>query len=80
MQLAQFVEALHKFTITYPVTLAVFHADQLVIARGGEVITQAWAEPMQLWRGQTAARAASYLLWSPEAPLAAISTSIATSI
>ena len=77
MQLAQLVEALHKFTITYPVTLAVFHADQLVIARGGEVITQAWAEPMQLWRGQTAARAASYLLWSPEAPLAAVATSIA---
>lgn len=80
MQLAQFVEALHKFTITYPVTLVVFHADQLVIARGGEVVTQAWTEPMQLWRGQTAARAASYLLWSPEAPLAAISTSIAASV
>ena len=80
MQLAQLVEALHKFTITYPITLAVFHADQLVIAQGGEVITQAWTEPMQLWRGQTAAHAASYLLWSPEAPLAAISTSMAASV
>ncbi|MDO4773667.1 MAG: hypothetical protein Q4A37_00905 [Candidatus Saccharibacteria bacterium] len=77
MQLAQLVEVLHKFTISYPVTLVTFHAEQLVMARGGEVITQEWSQPMQLWRGQTAARMAAYALWSPEAPLAAVSASIA---
>lgn len=77
MQLAQLVEVLHKFTITYPVTMVTFHAEQLIIARGGEVITQQWPEPMRIWRGETAARMAAYLLWSPEAPLAAASASIA---
>ncbi|MDO4781488.1 MAG: hypothetical protein Q4A34_03825 [Candidatus Saccharibacteria bacterium] len=76
MQLAQFVEVLHKFTISYPVTIVTFHAEQLVMARGGEVITQAWDRPMQLWRGQTAARMAAYLLWAGEAPLAAVAASV----
>ena len=78
MQLAQFVEALHKFTITYPVTLCSFHADNLVIARGGEVITQTWSEPMAIWRGTVPSRIASYVVWSPEAPLAAAATAIAS--
>lgn len=77
MQLAQLVEVLHKFTISYPVTIVAFHAEQLVMTRGGEVITQAWDQPMQLWRGQTAARMAAYLLWAGEAPLAAVSASVA---
>ncbi len=77
MQLAQLAEALHKFTITYPVTIATFHADQLVLAHGGEIITQNWSEPMQIWRGTVAARAAAYLLWTPQAPLKAIASSIA---
>lgn len=77
MQLAQCVDALHKFTITYPLTVMVLHADHLIIARGGEVVTQAWNEPMRLWRGETGARVASYLLWSPEAPLAACAAAIA---
>lgn len=76
MQLAQCVDAVHKFTITYPVTVVTLHADHLVLARGGEVITQAWDEPMRLWRGETGARIASYLLWSPEAPLAACAAAI----
>lgn len=80
MQLAQLVDTLHKFTITYPVTLTVFHAEHLIIAQGGEVITQAWDEPMVIWRGLTAARAASYLVWSPEAPLAAVAASIAAQL
>lgn len=79
IQLAQLAEVLHKFTITYPVTICVFHADNLILAHGGDVITQTWDAPMAIWRGTVGARAASYLVWSPEAPLAAISTSVATS-
>lgn len=77
VQLAQFVDVLHKFTITYPVTIAVFHADHMVLTHGGNVITQAWDQPLQIWRGLTGARIASYLLWSPEAPLAAAASAIA---
>ena len=78
IQLTQLVETLHKFTITYPVTICVFHADSLIIAHGGEVVTQKWDAPMAIWRGTVGARAASYLIWSPEAPLAAISTAISS--
>ena len=76
IQLAQLVETLHKFTITYPVTICVFHADNLIIAYSGEVVTQKWDAPMAIWRGTVGSRAASYLIWSPKTPLAAISTAI----
>ena len=75
MQLMQLVEALHKFTITYPVTIVTFHQNQLIVAHNGEVVTQEFAEPMAIWRGVTAARAACYLLWSPTTPLEAVATS-----
>lgn len=76
MQLTSLVEALHKFTITYPVTIAVLHKDHFIIAHDGNVITQEWQNAMAIWRGSVAARAAAYWLWSPTKPLEAIATSI----
>ena len=76
MQLLQLVEALHKFTITYPVTIMTLHKDTLIIAESGEVITQAWEEPMAIWRGSVATRAASYWLWNPTKTLPAITASV----
>lgn len=76
MQLMQLVDTLHKFTLTYPVTIVTFHQSQLIIAHNGEVITQEFDEPMAIWRGTVAARAASYLLWTPQKPLEAIATSL----
>ena len=76
MQLTQLIETLHKFTVTYPVTIMTFHADQIIIAHDGSIITQSWNEPMRIWRGHTAARAASYLLWTPQSPLKALAASI----
>lgn len=78
MQLMQLVDTLHKFTLTYPVTIVTFHQSQLVIAHGGEVVTQEFDEPMAIWRGTVATRAASYLLWTPQKHLEAISASFAT--
>lgn len=75
MQLMQLVETLHKFTITYPVTIVTFHNSQLVVAHGGVVVTQEFDQPMAIWRGVTATRAATYLLWNPTKPLEAIATS-----
>ena len=75
MQLMQLVDALHKFTITYPVTLVTFHHNQLLVAHAGTVVSQEFDEPMHIWRGLTAARAATYLLWNPTTPLEAIATS-----
>lgn len=76
MQLAQFVENLHKFTLSYPITIMTLHQGHIVIAHEGKVVTQTWDSPMMIWRGHTAARAASYLLWHPK-PLEALASSIA---
>lgn len=76
MQLTNLVEALHKFTITYPVTIAVLHKETFIVAHDGEVVTTPWDNPMMIWRGNTAAKAATYWLWSPTKPLEATSTAI----
>ena len=75
MQLLQFVEALHKFTITYPCTIMTLHTDTLVIAHGGEIVTQPWQEPMAIWRGSVATNAAAYWLWNPAEPMKAAAAS-----
>ncbi len=76
MQLVQLVEAVHKFTISYPVSIAVLHKDHLVIAHEGGVVSTAWGNPMAIWRGDVASKAAAYWLWNPSKPLEATSTAI----
>lgn len=76
MQLTNLVEALHKFTITYPVTIAVLHREHFIVAHGGQIVTTEWQNPMAIWRGSVAARAAVYWLWNPSKPLEAIATSL----
>lgn len=76
MQLMQLVEALHKFTITYPCNIVTLHQGVVVIASGGEVVTQPWDEPMAIWRGTTATNAASYWLWNVDKPLKAVTQSL----
>jgi hypothetical protein len=76
MQLTSLVEAIHKFTITYPVSIAVLHKEYLAVASGGEVTTTQWENAMAIWRGQTATRAAVYWLWNPGSPLAPVTASL----
>lgn len=79
MQLMQLVESLHKFTTTYPVTIVTFHQSHIIVAHDGQVSTSPFDEPMMIWRGTTATRAACYLLWTPEKPFETITTSIISS-
>lgn len=76
MQLLQLVEALHKFTTTYPCTIVTLHNETILIAHNGEVITQAWGDPMLIWRGTVATKAAAYSLWNKGAVLKALAASI----
>lgn len=76
MQLTSLVEALHKFTITYPVTVAVLHRDTFIVASAGDVVTTPWNNPMLIWRGGAAAKVAAYWLWNASNPLGATSTAI----
>lgn len=75
MQLAQAVEALHKFTITYPATIVTFHQDQLIVAHNGDIVTMPWENPMAIWRGSVAVQAAVYWLWTPSKTLEAVTAS-----
>jgi len=74
MQLQQLVECLHKFTITYPVSVATFHQDQFVVANRGKIVTTPWHNPVAIWKGNVATQAAVYWIWSPNKPLEATAT------
>lgn len=78
MQVANLADALHKFTITYPATIVAFHQNQLVAAQSGKVTTTPWDQPMLIWRGSVAAKAATYCLHHPSNLLAAVSASFVT--
>lgn len=76
MNLANFVEAVHKFTITYPVAIVTLHQDNLVIAHEGRVVTQTWSNPMAIWRGEVATKVATWWLWNQTKPLEAAASGI----
>lgn len=76
MQLQQLVETLHKFTITYPVSIMTFHQNHIVVASGGQVTTTPWDNPMSIWKGSVATYAAAYWLWNPKKPLEAATASL----
>lgn len=77
MQLTTLVETLHKFTISYPAIIVVFHQNQLIVAHDGRVSTTPWEEVMMIWRGSVAAKASVYWLQNLSKPFEAITTSIA---
>ena len=66
----QLVETLHKFTLSYPVAVATYHNDLIVIAEKGEVVTQQISEtkltPISLWSGALLVQAVVARLWNPE--------------
>ena len=76
MQLTHLVEAVHKFTITYPITIAVLHKEMLIVANEGNVTTTPWDSPLLIWRGSVAAKASTYWLWNQSTPLEAITASL----
>lgn len=67
------LEALHKFTLTYPVTILTLHENQLITARNGRVITTPLADTgyslISLWSGELAAKIAAFNLYNPTKPL-----------
>lgn len=76
MQLTGLVEAIHKFTITYPVLISVLFKDQLIVASAGEVTSTAWDNPMAIWRGSVATKASCYWMWNPQKTLESITASL----
>ena len=74
------VECLHKFTLSYPVTILTLHEGQILVAAGGEIVTTPLSEtiysPLSLWSGELAATVAAYQIFCPEKPLAATAAAI----
>lgn len=74
------LETLHKFTLSYPVTILTFHQDNIIIANNGNVVTtpidRTSYSPIGLWGGELACKIAALNLWSPNKPLEATSTAV----
>ena len=70
MPMNQLVETLHKFTLSFALTLVTFHEGQIVIARDGQVISEDIGDTeytqITLWDGGLQARAAVLSLWNRE--------------
>jgi NAD(P)H-hydrate repair Nnr-like enzyme with NAD(P)H-hydrate dehydratase domain len=76
MQLTNLVEILHKFTITYPATISVLHQNTMLVAHNGTVTSTPNDNPMAIWKGTTATRAAAYWIWNPGKPLESVTASL----
>ena len=60
---SQIAETLHKFTLTYPTSLTLWHSNQLFFSRKGLVFSQDFAQPMRVWSGEVAMRGAVWRSW-----------------
>lgn len=80
MPLLPVVEILHKFTISYKVTILTLHQNQIIVANNGKIITTpleiAQYNPLSLWNGTLAAKIAAMNLWNPGKPLEATTAAI----
>lgn len=67
--LLQIVEALHKFTLSYPISIITFCNGQILIAKNGNVsainIENTKYTPLSLWMGTCANKIATYNLFNP---------------
>lgn len=66
----QLVETLHKFTLSYPVAVATFHNDLIIVAEKGVVVTQSISDtnltPISIWSGALLVQAVVARLWNSE--------------
>ncbi len=70
----QIAETLHKFTITYPVGVTLWHSNFLFVAKNGQVISQKFDQPLRVWSGEIATREAVWQIWQKD-PLKATAAS-----
>lgn len=74
------IENIHKFTLTYPITLLTFHEENIIASHAGKIITTPITStsysPITLWSGQLAAKILALNLFNPHKPLEATSAAI----
>ena len=69
----QLIETLHKFTLSFSLSLVTYHNDQIVIANDGVVVSEDINDTeytqITFWDGKVMARSAVLSLWNRELPL-----------
>ena len=67
--LVQITEALHKFTLSYPVSIITLHNNQIIVAKNGEVavvpLEKSGYTPISIWNGELAAKIMAINLYNP---------------
>lgn len=80
MPLLQITEALHKFTLSYPVSIITFHEGQIIIAKDGKIATvpsvKTAYSPITLWQGDLALKIIDYNFFNPNNFIAATTSAI----
>ncbi|MBQ3476390.1 hypothetical protein IJH26_02705 [Candidatus Saccharibacteria bacterium] len=78
--LIQVAEVLHKFTLSYPLSLVTLHDGQILIAKNGMVkaieLTKSGYSPMMFWNGELAAKILALNLYNPHQFIDATITAI----
>lgn len=78
--LMQIVEAIHKFTLSYPAKIITFHDGQILVAENGQVniipLEKTGYSPLTLWTGTLAAKIITYNLFNPNIFLKATTSAI----
>ena len=78
--LTNVAETLHKFTLSYPVSLITLHGGQVLVAKNGNVVVSDLAKtsfsPISFWSEELAAKIVALNLFNPnnftEATISAI--------
>lgn len=74
------IETLHKFTLTYPLTLVTFHQENIIVAQNGKVVTtpieNTEYSPISLWSGQLASKILALNFYNPGHALEATSAAV----
>lgn len=80
MPLLPIIEALHKFTLSYPVTILTYANEQIIVASNGKITTTPLEKtkftPISILNGNLAAAISANNYFSPKKPLEAATFSI----
>lgn len=74
--LLRLVSALHEFSLQFPANIVVKHLTQICVAVNGQVSSTALTHDREVWRVQTAARAAVWWLQLPGKRFEALTTTL----
>ena len=74
------IETLHKFTLSYPVSILTFHEGHFIAAQNGKVSTIPLEKTayslISLWSGELAAKISVFAMFNPSSPLESILAAI----